>query len=143
MAPRPRSASGVLRRPAGARSQRGVTRRSDSSSGGRSRLRAMQFFTRVAVDTNEFDYDVCPVLMSMQDGGLLTLDASGVRLKRQARGGHHVYKLDIERASESEFEGSGVHGTIVRAVAIAWFSRTQFLQAATRLGSPAAPGSVR
>ena len=139
MAPRSRSASGVLRRPAAAPSQRGVARRSDSSSGGRSRLRASPIFTQVAVDTNELDYDVCPVLMNMKDGGLLTLDASLVRLKRKEHGGHHVYKLDLERKSELEFEGSGVHATIVRAVAIGWFSRTQFLQAASRLGSPASP----
>ena len=105
-------------------------------------MRATPICTQIAVDANEFDYDVCPVLMNMKDGGLMTLDASRIRLKRQARGGHHVYKLDIERASENEFEGSGVHGTIVRAVAIAWFSRTQFLQAVSRLGSPVSSGSV-
>ena len=100
-------------------------------------MRAGPIFTQVAVDANELDYDACPVLMNLKDGGLLTLDAGLCTLKRKERGGHHVYKLDIERNSASEFEGSGVHGTIVRAIAIAWFSRTQFLQAASRLGSSA------
>ena len=136
MAPRLRRASVAIRRPAAARSQRVVRRGSGSSSAGRSRSRA-RLLLQVAIDTNDFDYDTCPVLMNMNDGGLMTLDASLFPLKRKERGGHHVYHLSIERSSDEEIDNSGIHGTIVRADAIAWMTRTQFLAAATRLGSPA------
>ena len=136
MAPRLRRASVAIRRPAAARSQRVVRRGSGSSSAGRSRSRA-RLLLQVAIDTNDFDYDTCPVLMNMNDGGLMTLDASLFPLKRKERGGHHVYHLSIERSSDEEIDNSGIHGTIVRADAIAWMSRTQFLAVANRLGSPA------
>ena len=137
MAPRLRRASVAIRRPAAARSQRVVRRGSGSSSAGRSRSRARSLVVQVAIDTNEFDYDACPVLMNMNDGGLMTLDASLFPLKRKERGGHHVYHLSIERSSDEEIDNSGIHGTIVRADAIAWMSRTQFRAVANRLGSPA------
>ena len=136
MAPRLRRASVAIRRPAAARSQRVVRRGSGSSSAGRSRSRA-RLLLQVAIDTNDFDYDTCPVLMNMKDGGLMTLDASLFPLKRKERGGHHVYHLSIERSSDEEIDNSGIHGTIVRADAIAWMSPTQFRAVANRLGSPA------
>jgi hypothetical protein len=140
----------VLRRPAAASERRPRSRAMSSTS---SRLRASTsprlraassmcpqpraYEAVVAVDTNTKDCCYYPVFMVYKDGGLLTLEAGNVKLNRPKNGGHFIYQLVVEQATDDERSCTGVCGTLQAQNTLGWLTRSAFFQLARRLGSSA------